>query len=230
MMKNIYISGQYLKNNPTWHSEHAPRKARDILRLIEKHRFKFSNICDVGCGSGEILRQLKQNLPKNIDFFGFEVSPQAHKLCLANSFGINYIYKDFLKTKKKFDLILIIDVVEHIDAAIDFLSNIRKRGKHYIFQLPLDLNLQNAAIGRNIIKARHQVGHIHYYTRELAFEILNENGFKVIDYFITPAFSLCKPKTMKNRVGHLLRKILFALNSDLAAKLMNGFSIMIYCR
>src|SRR5213075_586346 len=55
----IYQSGEYLDKNPTYHVEDSAWKARQIFQMIEKNRVKPASVCEVGCGAGEILKQLQ---------------------------------------------------------------------------------------------------------------------------------------------------------------------------
>lgn len=36
-MENIYTDGEYAENNPSWHEEDSPFKARHINQLIQKN-------------------------------------------------------------------------------------------------------------------------------------------------------------------------------------------------
>jgi hypothetical protein len=62
-MQDIYNDHTYLANNPTWHEEDAPFKAERIMRLLRRNAIARNSICEVGCGSGEILVQLAAQLP-----------------------------------------------------------------------------------------------------------------------------------------------------------------------
>lgn len=45
MSEVIYTDGSYLANNPSWHEEDSPWKARQIIRLLEANRLKtFDNL------------------------------------------------------------------------------------------------------------------------------------------------------------------------------------------
>ena len=56
-----YQNGDYLANNSNWHVEDSSWKANQIHIIISRNNLHFSNICEVGCGAGEILRQLSSN-------------------------------------------------------------------------------------------------------------------------------------------------------------------------
>src|SRR6267154_2076825 len=77
----IYQTGEYVAKNPTYHVEDSAWKAGQVFRLIEKHGLAPQTVCEVGCGAGEILKQLQLRLPATTRFFGYEISPQAFALC-----------------------------------------------------------------------------------------------------------------------------------------------------
>ena len=62
-MSDLYLSGKYSEKNPTYHIEHSPFKAQQILKMVNKHGLHPGSVCDVGCGAGEVLRQLLE-LPR----------------------------------------------------------------------------------------------------------------------------------------------------------------------
>lgn len=62
MSQQLYISGEYLNKNPTWHVEESPWKAQQILRMLTLHHLTPRSICEVGCGAGEVLKQLQEQM------------------------------------------------------------------------------------------------------------------------------------------------------------------------
>jgi len=60
MTKEIYTEekGNYLENNPTWHIEDSPWKAKQIFKMLNKNSINPKSIAEIGCGAGEILNQL----------------------------------------------------------------------------------------------------------------------------------------------------------------------------
>ena len=114
MSEAIYTQGQYLENNPTWHIEDSVWKAEQIVKIIQKNNLQPSWICEVGCGSGEILNQLYQNMPNNVKLVGYEISPQAYQLCQERiQDRLNFKFGNLLQEETiDFDLLLCIDVLE----------------------------------------------------------------------------------------------------------------------
>ncbi len=82
----IYLQGQYGIKNPTWHIQDSAWKAKQILKMMEKNQILPDSICEVGCGTGEVLHQLYLNLPTDLQFVGYEIAPH----------GIGYIKRPFV--------------------------------------------------------------------------------------------------------------------------------------
>ena len=139
-MKNTYTDGTYYTNNPTWHSEDSHWKAKKILSLIKKNNLVSKTICEVGCGSGEILNQLSEKMPKDASFSGYEISPQAFSLCKSKEkSNLKFYLEDLQKGQKVlFDLVMAIDVIEHVEDYLGFLRKLKKYGKYKIFHIPFD--------------------------------------------------------------------------------------------
>ena len=109
----IYKDGTYLKNNATWHVGDSPWKARHIATILKKNGLNPSSVCEVGCGAGEILKQLSNASP-NINFVGYELSPQAFELCKnRESEKVSYRLKNIFDENVFYDCLLCIDVFEH---------------------------------------------------------------------------------------------------------------------
>ena len=65
------------------------------IKYIKKIIRKNSKVLDIGCGDGELLRQLKKKL--NIKAYGFDFSPKLIQIAKRKSKNINYYCLDMLK-------------------------------------------------------------------------------------------------------------------------------------
>src|SRR5216683_595214 len=143
MLDELYVSGEYLEKNPTWHAEDSPWKAQQIIRMMTKNNLIPKTICEVGCGAGEILKQLQVHMDRECTFWGYEISPQAFELCKSRSNDrLHFKLEDFTKEKGVFfDLILLMDVIEHLEDYFSFLREIKLKGQFKILHIPLDLSM-----------------------------------------------------------------------------------------
>jgi hypothetical protein len=227
--KNIYVEGSYLEENPTWHVEDSSWKAKHIMKIIEKNNINFASICDVGCGAGEILNQLYIKMPENILFCGYEISPQAFEFCKRKEKDrLKYKLENFLEDDKTFfDIVLVIDVIEHVEDYFYFLRKLRNKGYYKIFHIPLDLSAQEVFRSLPLLRKRKKVGHIHYFTKEIALEVLKDTGYIIIDYFYTSATIDLPAKSLLSLLAKIPRKFIYKLNKDMAARILGGFSLMV---
>jgi 2-polyprenyl-3-methyl-5-hydroxy-6-metoxy-1,4-benzoquinol methylase len=229
---SIYETGEYLKKNQDWHVSDSPWKAGNIYKIIQRNKLDYKTVCEVGCGAGEILRQLSYKMPDDVKFEGYEISPQAYELSKSRETDrINFHLKDLLEEDKsvKYDITMAIDVFEHVEDSFSFLKKLRSRGKYHVFHIPLDITI-NGILQDKFMTGRNTVGHINYYTKETALATLEDCGYKIMDYFYT-ADSLELPrKTLKSKLAKMPRKLLFNVNEDFAVKLMGGFSLMVLAK
>ena len=227
-MENIYQSGEYLRNNPTWHAEDSPWKAKQILKLFERNELKPYTVCEFGCGAGEILNQLCLQMPGDVSFAGYEISPQAFELCqIRKNERLHFYLKNLLEDENAcFDVILAIDVFEHIEDYIGFLKKLHGKGSYKVFHIPLDLSVQTILRG-SILKERQTVGHIHFFTKETAMETLKDAGYEIIDYFYTASSIDLPAKSFKSSLAKLPRKVMFKLNKDMAVRVLGRYSLMV---
>lgn len=229
MNTDIYSNGAYLAANPTWHVEDSPWKARKILEMLKRNNLSPKSICEVGCGVGEILRQLQSNMSKECEFWGYEISPQAFELSQqrANE-KLRFKLKDILREQEVFfDLMLIIDIIEHLEDYFNFLRQLKPRSCYRILHIPLDLSVQSILRRDRLNKARQGIGHIHYFTKETALQSLVDVGYEVVDHFYTSATVDLKVQSGKALLAKAPRRILFAINPDLAVRILGGYSLMV---
>jgi SAM-dependent methyltransferase len=227
--EEFYTTGTYLEKNPLWHTEESPWKAEQVMRMLTRHKIVPKTICEVGCGAGEVLKQLQQRLANECDLLGCDISPQAIELCRSRANErLHFLLGDATTMPERFfDLILVLDVVEHLEDYFSFLRNIKERAVYKIFQIPLDLSVQTVLRATPMIKDRQRFGHIHYFSKETALQLLRDLGYQIIDYFYT-AVALDLPSTnFKNLVMRLPRMVAYSVNMDMAVRLLGGYRLLI---
>jgi 2-polyprenyl-3-methyl-5-hydroxy-6-metoxy-1,4-benzoquinol methylase len=227
----MYQTGEYLEKNPTYHVEDSPFKADQILTMIEKHNLKPHSICEVGCGAGEILNQLQKKLPADVQFYGYEISPQAFELCQGReNERIHFFCEDLLtNTSATFDLLLCLDVFEHVEDYLGFLKSLRTKAEHKIFHIPLDLSVQWLWRATPIMLGREQLGHLHYFNKETALATLAYAGYEIIDWFYTPG-AIANPRSLKAKLASFPRRILSGINQDLVVRILGGYSLLVLAK
>ncbi|MER9670162.1 class I SAM-dependent methyltransferase [Mesorhizobium sp. M0203] len=229
-MSEFYVSGEYLSLHPKWHEQDAPWKTTQVVRSIRESRLTPASICDVGCGSGEILRLLSLEFPQSA-CSGFDVSPQAIALCTskANPPKLSFNLGSPFSEAAKYDLALAIDVFEHVEDYLGFLAQMRGLSKWSIFHIPLDLTAQVLVRGTPLEHVRRSLGHLHYFTKDTALASLEHAGFKVESWFYTSGHT--RPgRNLMTRLAAFPRLFAHALSPDFSVRLLGGYSLLALCR
>lgn len=229
MSEKIYIeeNGEYLKNNPTWHVEDSPWKAKQIIKMLNRNPINPKTIAEIGCGAGEILNQLHLSMPNYVSYTGYDISSDAISLAKTREKErLEFKNENLLEINACFDLLLMIDVFEHVDDYLGFLKLSKNKAKNTIFHIPLDISAQGI-LRNNLMSARYSVGHLHYFMKETAIATLVDSGYDIVDYFYTAGSLELPRKTLKSKIATLPRKLLFKSNEDLAVKLLGGFSLLV---
>ena len=228
-MENIYTSGEYLKSNPDWHEGDSEWKATQIKKMMDHNHISPKTICEIGCGTGMVLSSLQQHMESNVTFSGYDISPQAiERARTRENENLHFFNEDATKHPNQFfDVILLIDLIEHLENYFDFLCTIKPMSTYKILHIPLDLSAQSIARINTILDRRKKVGHIHYFTKEIALQMLRDLGYEVIDSFFTGASIDLPSKSFKSMLARFPRKFFFKLCPDFSVRLLGGYSLMV---
>jgi hypothetical protein len=222
-----YESGEYLRANPTWDIGDSPWKAGKVVDVIAHAGIRPNTICEVGCGAGAILSCLRDSFP-DTKLHGFDIADASKFWAAYASKEISFRQADFFEANaNKYDLILVLDVLEHVVDPWEFLEKLKKHGDKFLFHIPLDLSAQNVLRETPILEARRQVGHIHYFTKNLALELFAECGYD-IEYVCYSGLSMSGPRaSWKSRMAFLPRMLAYGINKDLGVRLLGGETLLV---
>jgi cyclopropane fatty-acyl-phospholipid synthase-like methyltransferase len=200
--------------------------------MLERHALGPRTVCEIGCGAGEILSLLQKRLDPETRFVGYEISPQAFELCKPRAnerlrFELGDVLRD---SHAAFDLVLMIDLIEHLEDYFDFLRRVRTKGEYKLLHVPLELSAQSVLRQTPILANRASVGHLHYFTKDLVLEVLHDVGYGVIDWFYTLSSVEEPPKSWRERVARLPRRLAFATRPDFGVRLLGGASLLVLAR
>jgi SAM-dependent methyltransferase len=216
----MYADGSYAAVNRSWHTEDSPWKAQHILRAIQESNICPKTVSEIGCGAGQVLANLKPHV--SAEFFGYDISPQAIEMAKANQ-GITFTVGG-LEQMHLSDLVLGIDIIEHVEDCFGFLRSLRAKGKWFIFHIPLDMNFWCIVTGQ-LMKNRQKVGHLHYFTKETAIATLSECGYSVERSFYTADID-----RLPSRPNVWWRKALFSISPDFCTQFAGCYNLMVTCK
>lgn len=227
-MREIYEGDLYADRNPTWHEEDAPWKAKQIASLIKRNNLSFETVCEVGCGTGEILLNLEKAFPA-ARLYGYEISPHAYQRAKPKeTVAVTFHLADVIEEEKsRFDVVIVADVIEHVEDYISFLKAIKTRGRYKIFHVPLDLSVQSVLRSWPILGLRADVGHLHYFFKDTVLATLRDCGYSIIDHQYTASRLELPNQALSSRLMRLPRRMFYSMNPDFAVRLLGGYSLLV---
>jgi SAM-dependent methyltransferase len=225
----VYRDGSYLKYNPSWHIEESPFKVRQILRMVSQQRLAPKSVCDVGCGAGLVLAELQPHLSPDCICWGYDVSPDALAMCAnRGNENLRFCLRDIRKSESDtfFDLLLMLDVFEHVEDYIGLVRAVRSKAKQKLFHVPLDLSVQAVLRKNGLLLRRDHHAHLHYFTKETALRTLTDVGYSIVDWFYTPR-CIELGNLLIQKIARIPRTLCFAISPELTVRVLGGYSLMV---
>ena len=227
-----YLSGVYRQANPTWDQEDSPWKAALVRELIRASGIPAGSIAEIGCGAGGVLAELRSAFPQ-ARLAGFDIAPDAAKFWPQHAAaGIEFVLGDFFAARREpsYDVILLLDVLEHLADPMGFLARVRTCARHLVLHIPLDLSALTVLREAPLLEARRKVGHIHYYTKSLALALVEESGCEVLAAHYTGAAFSAPRRHGRSGAIALVRRLAWALDKDLGVRLLGGETLLVLAR
>jgi len=229
---SCYESGQFLKNYMG--GKDANFKVKEMKKLLEPYVALLPKdklrVLDLGCGDGKttfLIRDALKDLGFNgIKVYGYDIHPKILKF--KGDKDVTFVRKDITRIKKKFDLIVLLDVIEHIPDPVETLRKISKSAKFILLYLPLEdcflIKLRN--LFRKRIK---QSGHLIFLDICSAFNLAAMAGIKTIDYRLSPGYTApCGLQTVLQKITYPWRKLIYWISPSLLQSTLGGVSLMIF--
>lgn len=224
---NRYTDGTYAEVNQTWHDEDSLFKAKWATTFLREQGVQPDSLCDVGCGAGGVLASLKQQWP-HARLVGYDISPDAVRLAHERNHGVDVRLGDATQSSERFDLVLLMDVFEHVEDYLGFLRRVAPLGSQMLFHVPLDMTALKVARERPIMAAREAVGHLHYFSKATALATLADAGYTVTaTKYTASTMELPNPRTLRMRIAKWPRKIGFQISPDVTARTLGGYSLLV---
>lgn len=155
---------------------------------IQRHKLRFQfikpfvpsgKLFDLGAGWGHFMLAGKE---LGYDVYGVEIAEQPYLYCV-NDLKLPVDHFDFFEMdeSKKFDVVTMWDVLEHIDKANDFLkkcSSLTKPGGYLVLQVP---QIDSYFAKRHKDKWKMMgLDHVNYFSKKTITQILDNNGYDVV--------------------------------------------------
>ena len=124
-------------------------------------------------------------------------------------------------------MVICLDVFEHVEDYYLFLRKVRRIGKNFIFNIPLDMNVMKILVN-GIKRAREELGHLHYFNEYTALETLKDCGFTIKDSFLSKGFLSTAPRNIRQLLVLPFRIATLALGNSIGTRIFGGQSLVVY--
>jgi len=232
LVEKFYTEGEFFRNNPDWDRQDTNWKLQKISPILEKYLNTVSSrsICEIGCGSADLLKRLALLYPQH-QFYGWDISPHASLFWKDAPPNLHLRTGDFFLSSaiEQYDLIILLDVIEHVADPLTFLSNLKKYSRLILLHIPLDLSAVSAFFDQKLLHVRKSVGHIHYYTYQLALSLLEEAGLEIISSQLSNAW-IDSPHRSKNIFAQAIKYLIYQIFGKRAPNLIGGQTLFVLCQ
>lgn len=162
------------------HSPAAFHRRRLVLALVRDHARSASQVLEIGCGQGALLKKLELELPGAV-VHGADVSPKSLEKSRelgsrAELFQLDLTALDFNASHAerfgRFDLVVCSEVLEHLTddlQALERVALLLAPGGHLIVTVPSGPRTRFDSA----------IGHVRHYTRRGLAQRLRDGGLDV---------------------------------------------------
>ena len=236
-IQNLYDSGSYQKNTNNWEDSTGLQRARALIRSLRGNMSGIASVLDVGCGSGGVIRRLhciarleKEIFTQNVRIVGCDPSEQAISLSRSLSYSISDIeyrhclLEDFHFSAEKFDLVLLIHVLEHVPDMLEMIESSFRLSRHVYINVPIEATILYA-LRPGVLAAQYtRYGHIHFFDESFFRKFLESNGFCVL-YSGHSYDYRGQSRTLPRAILYSLRMIVALIfGPSISNKLLGGIS------
>lgn len=198
-MKSEYYSEYYEHENNHWWFKWRFDMITDIVESLP--RDEHFRLLDAGCGTGQMTKLLE----RYGEAIGLELAPEAIEF--ARKRGVHNIVQGSITDPPfepgSFDLVLSLDVIEHVDndvQILDSLFNIVKPGGYLIVTVPAFQSLWSSHDEINHHKRRYRVPQLRSMIEDAGFDITRITYCNTAMF--VPVFATRKFKTALRSLRH----------------------------
>jgi len=179
----------------------------EALKLIGRNK----KVLDVGCSTGYLAQAISQELNGEID--GVEIDPEAAKKAAKyiNNVYVGSIEDPVLlkRLNKKYDVLLFMDVLEHVKDPLSVLVNTRRLLADNGYLIASVPNIANWRVRFGLLLGRFEYqdsglldrGHLRFFTLKILKRLLADSGYRIIclDYSLGAPPAVLKGVSRQNK-------------------------------
>jgi SAM-dependent methyltransferase len=170
----VRVSEQYFLNASLEHFW-VVRRFEVMRRLADAEFKRATRIGEIGCGNGVVQRQVELAYSRGVDGFDLNEFALTHNISEQSGVFCYDVHERLPELKARYDLLLLLDVLEHIPDEDAFLQSV-------LFLLsPSGRLIVNVPGGRFLYSAYDRVqGHCRRYSLSGLRRVLARNGLHLV--------------------------------------------------
>jgi predicted TPR repeat methyltransferase len=189
--------------------------------MLSALKIEEFSILDYGCGSGSVIDKCSRLLIAK-HFYGYDPF-YVHETSENKD---NVTFSSELNEQNFYNLIMALDVVEHLQDLDKFLELASKHSGYLYLHVPLEINFYSILSGDHV-KTFRTFGHINFFTEELLLERLRSHGFSTVSINYLNTMQAINPKSLMGHLRKWLASVVFMMSIKYCAKLLNGITVSI---
>jgi SAM-dependent methyltransferase len=232
-LQALYVSEEYFAGRGAGYADYAadaPQHARSFRARLEclLRTGPVDDLLEIGCGPGLFLVEARRLGVSHVT--GVAPTPWAVAQARAPGVDAHVGSIEAIDAARRFDAIVMLDVLEHVVAPVSFLAAVRARlrpGGRLLVMTPNIRSLLARVSGRRWVSLKSSE-HVRYYSRRSVRRVLRAAGFDVltvraVHQYVTVTFVLTRLERLAPWPARVLRRVAAALGvSDRVVLVTNG--------
>jgi len=189
----------------------------NIVDVLSEYMKPGATILDYGCGTGFIIKHF---IKSGFETYGADTSSQSvdfvnRQYKGQSNFKGAYLMDDLFRLNKKFDVICVIEVIEHLtdEFLVPLIENVKKLGNpgsKIIFTTPNNEKLDDSVVYCPVCDHTfHRWQHVRSWNVQSLTSVMEKHGLKVDKCFATD-FSNLPPDGMLKKMKHSARNFFYS--------------------
>jgi len=184
---SIKSEEKYSQNYYFFTKSHKSRHKK-ILNILKNLKLLKGKILDFGCGTGDFMEIVKNKFSM-VEIWGYDISKYAIKLAKDKKLKVFENLNQLIEQSEKFDLILMLDVIEHLEnihSILEIIYNLlKKEGK--VFLTTPNKNSKYSLFGKEnwhgyAIPQYHRI----IFSIKGLVKLMELHNFKILTIYTTP--------------------------------------------
>jgi len=224
---DFYSSGSFYDNNTT-NSFASKWKALLVTDILETIPQQLKIIADVGSGDCMVARHIA-NVKSNLLIDCYDVTPPEHRFNIDETPQLKFYPLSALESSdKQYDLIMALDVIEHVACPRTFLSSLAMRTRRVLLHVPLDLSVVSMLRPAILREQLESAGHVTFYNVETLRIFFHSMGMYPTVFKLTDAYrQFPQNPTLAQKLVRLMRTVLACQSRTFSANLLGGQTALV---